>query len=414
MLFRLRAAAVPAVIGAVALALAACTGGDTPSTPTLTATGTGTPVATTDPATGTPSASPTGTPPPSVDPRPVGVEPMMDVTLTRPVDVFLAAGDRALYVVDQSGVILRVTGGAAETYLDLRDRVNAAGSEEGLLSAQLDPDVANNHLWAYYSAANPRRTVLSRFTWDAQGVVDPQSELVILEVAQPFANHNGGAIRFGPDGMLYLGLGDGGDRGDPEENGQDPTALLGSIIRIDVRDASAGSPYRIPADNPRLGGADPTEVWAYGLRNPWRMEFDPATGALWVGDVGQNAVEEISIATAGANLGWNVMEGDRCYLGVGCDQAGLTPPVLTYEHGGGRCSVTGGPVVRGSTVPELEGNYLFADYCSGELWAVRADLESDGPVLIASGLGNVAAVRQVAESIVVLSFGRPPLQLVSP
>lgn len=391
----------------------------TPTEVTASPTATEPPTATTSP-TATPSAAadtPVASTPPSADPRPVALAPFLaPVRFDRPVDVFALPGDAgAVYVVDQGGVLYRLDEAGREAVLDLRGRVSRSGNEEGLLSMHPDPAyTSNGRVWAYYSAASPRRSVLSVFTRAADGTFDATSELVVLEVPQPFSNHNGGAIRFGPDGMLYLGLGDGGSAGDPEGHGQDPTTLLGSILRLDVRDASAARPYRVPADNPLVGGTGVrAEVWAYGLRNPWRMEFDPATGALWLGDVGQNAREEISIATAGANLGWKVMEGDRCYGADNCNRTGLTMPVAVYGHGSGRCSVTGGPVVRGGGVPEVEGAYLYADFCSGEVWALRADLQGES-VRVLSGAGSVAAVRQVGTAVLLLSFGEPVRQIASP
>lgn len=409
-----------AALGVGLVALACDGGGDGEATPSATAAAPASPAGSpeasaTTTETATPTATATVAGPPSADPRPVALEAVEpDVVLERPVDVFTLADDPAYYVVDQGGLIYRIAGGKATPALDLSDRVNTRGNEEGLLSAQPDPDASTDHLWVYYSAADPRRTVLSRFTRGERGAFDPLSELVILDIPQPYANHNGGAIRFGPDGMLYLGLGDGGSGGDPQGNGQNPGTLLGSIIRLDVRDASKQEPYRVPADNPLVGGTGVrAEVWAYGLRNPWRMEFDPATGLLWVGDVGQNAVEEISIVTSGANLGWNVMEGDTCYNATSCNQTGLTAPVAVYSHASGRCSVTGGPVVRDGETPEVEGSYLYADFCSGELWALRADLQGE-PLLVLEDAGSVAAIRQVGRYVLVLAFGEPLRRIVSP
>ncbi len=416
---------LPALVAG--LLAAACGGTEPPSEASPTATVTATSSVTTTPeatpatsatptATASPSPTATGTVPPSADPAPVALTVhLAPVAFDRPVDVFALSDDpEAAFVVDQEGVLYRLDTAGREPVLDLRDRVLRGGNEEGLLSMHPDPAYASNgRVWAYYSAASPRRTVLSVFTRDTDGTFDPGSELVVLEVPQPFANHNGGAIRFGPDGMLYLGLGDGGSGGDPEGHGQDPTTLLGSILRLDVRDASPSRPYRVPADNPLVGGTGVrAEVWAYGVRNPWRMEFDPATGALWVGDVGQNEQEEISIATAGANLGWNVMEGGACYRANDCNRTGLTMPVATYSHGGGRCSVTGGPVVRGGGVPEVEGAYLYADFCSGDVYALRADL-AGSPVTVLEDAGSVAAIRQVGADVLLLSFGEPVRRLIS-
>jgi glucose/arabinose dehydrogenase len=285
----------------------------------------------------------------------------------------------ALFVAEQDGRIFLLRGdgeGDDELLLDLDERVTRQGNEEGLLSVAVDPLFAENgHLWVYYSArGTPRFTRLSRFSVDLNADpfrADPASELVIIEVEQPAANHNGGAIRFGPDGMLYLGYGDGGFAGDPQAHGQNVATLLGSMIRIDVRDASAAAPYAIPADNPFVGVAGAREeIWAFGLRNPWRSAFDPDTGTLWVGDVGQGVLEEIDVIERGGNYGWRLLEGSRCFEPpTGCEDADTVLPVAEYDHRLG-CSITGGVVYRGSAVPALAGSYLFADFCSGRVWAL--------------------------------------------
>jgi glucose/arabinose dehydrogenase len=250
---------------------------------------------------------------------------------------------------------------------DLTDRVSTDGNEEGLLGLALAPDYIDSEVfYVYYSSANPRRSVISRF--------DPGGgETVLLEIGEPFSNHNGGQIVFGPDGYLYVGLGDGGSARDPQGNGQNLGTLLGSLLRIDVSGGGAG--YSVPPDNPFVGRAGARgEIWAYGLRNPWRFSFDAVTGDLWLGDVGQNTREEIDLIVKGGNYGWNVMEGFDC-LGGGsnCDQGGLLPPVIDYANGGGECSVTGGFVYRGSAIAALQGAYVYTDYCSGKIWALRVD-----------------------------------------
>ena len=235
---------------------------------------------------------------------------------------------------------------------------------------------------------------------------------MILEVPQPFRNHNGGAIRFGPDLMLYLGLGDGGSQGDPQGNGQNLETLLGSVIRIDVRDASAAQPYAIPPDNPFVGVAGVREeIWAYGLRNPWRMTFD-RDGALWLGDVGQNEIEEIDVIERGGNYGWNRLEGTRCFEpSSGCDRSGVTPPVAEYDHGLG-CAVTGGVVYRGDDIPLLEGFYLFADVCSGRVWALPPN--GDPAVEVARSSRDAASFgTDVRGEVYLLSFGGP-IQRLAP
>ncbi len=275
------------------------------------------------------------------------------------------------------------------TFLDITGRVNDGGNEEGLLGLAFDPDYRDNgHFYVNYTASSPRRTVVSRFSvsTDDPDRADPGSERAILEVEQPFSNHNGGQVAFGPDGYLYIGLGDGGSAGDSRGNSQDLDTLLGTILRIDVRSTGAGKAYAIPSDNPFAGNDDGArgEIWAYGLRNPWRFSFDSETGDLWAADVGQNAWEEIDIIKPGLNYGWNVMEGAHCYLGgrtarqllaagsEGCDKTGLEAPITEYGRDDG-CSVTGGFVYRGQRLPSLYGAYVYGDFCSGKLWALRYD-----------------------------------------
>ena len=374
---------------------------------------------------GTGLTGPAATAPPgaaSVEPRPVNLAPISDRVWGAPTEMGAypsATGGRAGYfVAEQDGVLHEVAAnGAATPILDLRDRVSRAGNEEGLLSVALDPAfAANRRVWAYYAAANPRRTVLARFTREAgSGTIDRGSQAVVLEVAQPFPNHKGGAIRFGPDGMLYLGLGDGGSAGDPNGNGQNLGALLGKIIRIDVRNSTADRPYAVPLDNPFVDRAGARgEIWAYGLRNPWRMSFDSATGWLWAGDVGQDAVEEIDVIGRGANFGWNVVEGDRCYRpSTGCDRTGFTPPVIAYAHAEGRCSIVGGVVYRGARVPEIAGAYLYGDTCSGEVWAVNA-ANPRNPVRIATGARALASFGIDADGeVTLLAFGQSIRRITS-
>ncbi len=253
--------------------------------------------------------------------------------------------------------------------LDLRDRVSSRGSEEGLLGIALSPH-NERHLFLYYSAANPRRSVVSRFNYNLE--IAPESELVILEVGQPYANHNGGQIAFGPDGYLYIALGDGGSAGDPLGSGQDTSTLLGSILRIDVSESTVTEPYAIPPDNPFADGGGRPEIWAYGLRNPWRFFFDRETGELWTGDVGQNEWEEIDIIERGGNYGWNILEGNHCFRPRdNCDREGTIPPVWEYSLDGRPCSVIGGYVYRGDAIPWLRGAYVYGDFCSGKVYGLR-------------------------------------------
>lgn len=265
---------------------------------------------------------------------------------------------------------------STKLFLNITGRVDSTGSEQGLLGLAFDPDFQRNgYFYVYYTAASPDRSVLSRFSQSTVDPyqADPNSETVILEIPQPYPNHNGGQITFGPDGYLYLGLGDGGGGGDPQGNGQNLGALLGKILRINVRNATSGVKYRIPPDNPFANVTGTRgEIWAYGLRNPWRFSFDNKTGLLWAADVGQNNYEEIDIIKKGGNYGWNIMEGSHCYPATIpiCYKNGLTLPVAEYSHGDG-CAVIGGYVYRGTRLNELYGAYIYGDYCSGKIWALN-------------------------------------------
>ena len=385
-----------AVMLAVWTLLPAACGDSVAELPTPVAAPFPTAAASPSPAIATPTTLPSTAPAPSPAPvvatpepiearplAPVELEPAFPgikldrmVLLTYPDD-----GSGRLFVVLQPGriVVFQNDPGveSARTFLDIRERVNDSGNEEGLLGLAFDPAFAENgHFYVNYTASGPRRTVVSRFSVSAEdpNTADPGSELVFLEVAQPYRNHNGGHVAFGPDGMLYVGLGDGGSSGDPRGNGQDTSTLLGSILRIDVSALDETGGYAVPPDNPFAGGdgtARP-EIWAYGLRNPWRFSFDRETGDLWAADVGQNRYEEIDIVRPGLNYGWNVMEGSKCFRPTNCDTRGLEMPVAEYGRDGG-CSVTGGYVYRGRRLPTLYGAYLYADFCSGKIWALRHD-----------------------------------------
>jgi glucose/arabinose dehydrogenase len=316
-----------------------------------------------------------------------------------------------IFVTEQRGVIYAFSTNdsqQADVFLDITDRVNMGGTEEGLLGLAFDPNYQENgYFYVYYSAADPRRSVLSRFSLDPENtaVADPETEVLVMEVPQPYANHNGGQLAFGPDGYLYIGLGDGGSGGDPQGNGQNLSTLLGKILRIDVSELSTPGDYAIPADNPFVGteGAR-SEVWALGLRNPWRFSFDAETGLLWVGDVGQNSWEEIDIIAKGANCGWNIMEGSHCYIpSTGCNQSGLTLPIFEYDHSQG-CSVTGGYVYRGEQIPSLQGHYVYGDYCSGRIWALAYDGEAvtDNVLLADSALSIASFGEDLAGNLYIL------------
>ncbi len=279
-----------------------------------------------------------------------------------------------LFVVEQRGVVWSVESGVINPvpFLNISQQVLGNTSEKGFLGLAFHPNYAQNgYVFGHYSNL-AGDTVISRWTVSADpNIADPASEKVIFQLPQPFVNHNGGELSFGPDGYLYLGLGDGGGGGDPLGHGQNANSLFGAILRIDVNVAGT---YAIPTTNPYAQGGGAPEVWATGLRNPWRFSFDRATGNLFVADVGQNEYEEVSLIPAGVgglNLGWNVLEGSHCYQGAGkCDPAPYLAPIAEYDHSLG-CSVTGGYVYRGIESPSLYGTYLYSDYCTGTIWGLR-------------------------------------------
>jgi glucose/arabinose dehydrogenase len=284
-------------------------------------------------------------------------------------------GSGRLYAVEQAGFIRLLSAEGEvrdEPFLDITDRV-LAGGERGLLGLAFHPDfAANGRLFVDYTRVDDGATVIAEFRAGGR-TADPASERTLLVIPQPHANHNGGMIAFDRQGMLLVGMGDGGGAGDPEGNAQDPHALLGKLLRIDV---DGDVPYAIPADNPFADGTTAApEIWALGLRNPWRFSVDRETGDVWIGDVGQGGWEEVDVIPAGQgglDLGWDIMEGRACYESAGCDSEGLTMPVATLGHDTGVCSVVGGYVYRGARFPALEGSYVFSDYCSGDLWLLRA------------------------------------------
>ncbi len=294
------------------------------------------------------------------------------------------AGDDRLFVVEKGGTIRVVVDGVTgdQPFLDITDRVGSSSSEQGLLGLAFAPNYADSGLfYVYYTDLNGN-TVVSRFsTPDDAGIAEPASEEIILAQDQPAPNHNGGMLAFGPDNYLYIGLGDGGNQGDPNGNGQRLDTWLGKILRLEVDpEYTGGEPYGIPEDNPFVGDSDALpEIWAYGLRNPWRFSFDRETGDLWVGDVGQNEYEEVSVLAVdegGANLGWNIVEGPDCYAEPDCDVSEFHQPVFSYNRSGG-CSVIGGYVYRGEQFADIFGVYVLADYCSGLIWGGGLDAASE-------------------------------------
>lgn len=295
--------------------------------------------------------------------------------LTRPL-YLTHAFDERLFVVEQAGQIRVVENGQlrSEPFLDIQERVNSTALEQGLLGLAFHPGYRENGRFFVNYTDLQGDTVIAEFGVDTADLMlaDPASERVLLSVAQPFGNHNAGQLAFGPDGALYASLGDGGGAGDSLNQGQDPSTLLGTLLRLDV---DGDEPYAVPADNPFAGTAGARdEIWAYGLRNPWRFSFDRQLGDLYIADVGQNMWEEVNFqpagAEGGANYGWNIMEASHCFGADNCDPAGLVAPVAEVSHQGGNCSITGGYVYRGAKYPALSGNYFFADYCSGNLWSL--------------------------------------------
>lgn len=310
-----------------------------------------------------------------------------NLTFNRPVDLQHAGdGTNRIFIISQQGIIYVFDNNPEATdrkvFLDISGQV-VSGGERGLLGLSFHPDYEDNgYFFINYTAPNPLRTVISRFevSTDNANSADENSELILLEYEQPFTNHNGGQVAFGPDGYLYIASGDGGSGGDPDNNAQDRTTLLGAILRIDVDNISGDLNYAIPDDNPFVDNTEGyrEEIFAYGLRNPWRMSFDHETGWLWCGDVGQSGWEIIHLIEKGKNYGWNILEGSHCYPpGSECDTTGLEMPLYEYEWGVDGRSITGGYVYRGSQFPGLDGKYVYGDYMFGTIWALEYDGEHD-------------------------------------
>jgi glucose/arabinose dehydrogenase len=322
-----------------------------------------------------------------------------------------------LFIVEKTGGIRIVKDGALlpAPFLELSAQVSVDG-EQGLLGLAFYPDygTSGRFLVHYTDLAGDTRLSIFQVSADPD-VADNTSQQVILTADQPFSNHNGGQVAFGPDGFLYLGLGDGGGSNDPEGRGQNRSELLGSILRLDV---SAGTTYTVPADNPFVGQQPDVrpEIWSYGLRNPWRFSFDRATGDLYVADVGQSSFEEVDVAAAaegggkGVNYGWRIMEGDQCVGGDQCDRTGLTLPTFQYSHQDG-CSIIGGYVYRGGALPALQGAYFYGDFCAGWVHSLRYSAGTtsdvtDWPALHAAGSLTSFGEDAAGELYVLESSGR--------
>lgn len=348
---------------------------------TATDTPTAVPDTPTPQPTDQPTATPTITPTPTNTPIPEAPVTSINLVpvangLVKPVYLTHASDDR-LFVVEQDGTIRIIQAGAIlpQPFLNIDPLVGSAGSEQGLLSMAFHPEYGENGRFFIYYTDNNGGTVVARYqvSSDNPNQADPNSALILLMLPQPYGNHNGGQLKFGPDGYLYVGLGDGGSANDPLLAGQDKSVLLGKLLRLDVDFNESG--YAVPATNPFVNdeGAR-NEIWAYGLRNPWRFSFDRLTGDLYIADVGQNIWEEVNFqpagSTGGENYGWNIMEGTHCFQTETCDQTDLILPVVDYQHGDGSCSVTGGYVYRGQQYLSLYGNYFYGDYCSGKVWSL--------------------------------------------
>ena len=351
-------------------------GGDPPATPTeLPPSPTSSPLSPT-------ATSPSPAQLPALDAITLRLDPVAD-GFTKPLYLTHAGdGSGRLFVVEQAGRIMIIENGAMNPtpFLDIVSIVGSSGNEQGLLSVAFHPNYPENgRLFVDYTNQQGDTEIAQYTVSSDPNQADPNSGELLLTIDQPYRNHNGGQLVFGPDGYLYIGMGDGGSANDPENRAQNLGALLGKILRLDVDNAA---PYGVPADNPFVGNdqARP-EIWSYGWRNPWRISFDRATGDMYVGDVGQNQYEEIDFEAAGApggqNYGWRLMEGLHCFNPSSCDPAalGLVLPVAEYDHGQG-CSVTGGYAYRGQQFPNLDGIYFYGDYCTGLIWGLRR--EADG------------------------------------
>jgi len=337
------------------------------------------------PSSSAPIATPTSAASPADVVPPIVVEKVLD-GFDSPLDIAYRPDDpSSMFIVEQTGRIRIVQAGKLldRPFLDIRSLV-LSGGEQGLLGLAFLPSAAAGRFFVYYTERDGKEVVASYDTSRSNAdQADPSTARIWLTMDDPFANHNGGSLAFGPDGMLYIGTGDGGGGGDPLDSGRHLDTLLAKVLRIDVsKDLGPTAQLRypqIPPDNPFVAtpGARP-QIYLTGLRNPWRIRFDRGTGDLWIGDVGQNSWEEIDVVRAGSkgglDFGWNVMEGTHCFRGglTTCDEEGLTLPVAEYGHEGGSCSVTGGTVYRGAAYPALQGWYVFSDYCSGSFWAIEA------------------------------------------
>lgn len=340
-------------------------------------------------------------------------------SFNKPVAMLQVPGDdKSWYVVEQAGRVLRLSQVGQrinrQVFLDITDRVDAGPNEAGLLGLAFHPDYANNgQLFVSYTrSGSPLVSVISRFVRaPANESVPIHSEKVLLTLDQPYANHNGGSIGFDANGYLMIGFGDGGSGGDPQGNGQNVKTWLGALLRIDV---DKGEPYSIPKDNPfASSGQGRAEIYAWGLRNPWRFSFDRKTSELWLADVGQSKWEEVDIISSGGNYGWNVREGKHCYSRTPCNLPQLIDPVAEYSHELG-CSITGGYVYRGKRHSELHGAYIFGDFCSGLIWGLFSTEKAtfDPKLLVKSGLNISSFAEDNLGELFVIDYSKGVIYLL--
>ncbi|HEX3353704.1 MAG TPA: PQQ-dependent sugar dehydrogenase [Terriglobales bacterium] len=362
----------------------------------------------------------TTTPPPPAGTPSIAVSPFVG-GFSNPVDFQTPDdGSGRIFIVQQTGTIRILSGGALlpAPFLDISARVNFDSAEQGLLGLAFHPSYSQNRrFYLNYDrlSGSQMQTVIAEYQLTADpNVADIASERILLTVDQPFANHKGGQMAFGPDGFLYIAFGDGGNGGDPLGNGQNRQTLLGKIARIDVDHTDAGLQYAIPADNPFVGSGDRGEIWAYGFRNPWRFSFETGTGRLFVADVGQDKYEEVDLVQKGLNYGWNIMEGLHCFNpSTNCSMTGLTLPIAEYDHSEGD-TVIGGYVYHGTAIQGLSGAYVFGDFSNGKIWELT---ESSGTwtrtLLLNSGHNMSAFGQDSAGELYLVDYSGSVLKIVA-
>ncbi len=341
---------------------------------------------------------------PTIPDSSIELQPVLKHRFSKPIFLTASPDDSTkLFIVEQDGQIFIVKNKSLlETpFLNIGKKLSK-GNEQGLLGLAFHPDFpSNGRLFVNYTRAEDRATVIAEYRKSSNPDQAAREEILLLVIPQPYGNHNGGMIAFGPDGYLYIGMGDGGSGGDPKNYAQNRNELLGKLLRIDVNQKDT---YGVPVDNPFLKEPGRPEIFAWGLRNPWRFSFDRKTGDLWAGDVGQDEWEEIDVIQKGKNYGWRLMEGTHCFNPVtNCRKAvTVVDPVAEYAHSSGRCSVTGGYVYRGEKIPALQGTYLFGDFCSGEIWGYR---DRETQLLQSTDLQISSFGEDLSGEIYVLGYG---------